>query len=82
MQALISGQAGLAVCIRGNSASVIRADEAGEETGYTVASVRMFLGGATDVVVLQEPSESEIRQLLNRNWSIDCALRLFPYRIG
>ena len=34
MYALVSGQAGLAVCVQGQSVSVIRVDEPDEDTGY------------------------------------------------
>ncbi len=77
MLALLSGEAGKAVCLNGDAVSVIRVDDAIEETGYTVASAKHLLGGATDVVVLQDSTSEKIRQLLRDNWSFDRALRLF-----
>lgn len=77
MLALLSGQAGTAVCLHGDSVSVIHIDDAMEETGYTVASAKNLLGGATDVVVLRDTTSEKIRQLLRDYWLIDRALRLF-----
>ncbi len=76
MFALVSGQAAVAVCIRGDSVSVFRVDSNAEESGFAISVADQFLLGASDVLTLEEPSVDKIRRSLAVEWSLDRAVRL------
>jgi tetratricopeptide (TPR) repeat protein len=76
MFALVSGEAAVAVCIRGDSASVFRVDSAVEEGGFPIWAVNQLLLGASDILTLQEPSIATIRRSLATEWALDRVVRL------
>ncbi len=76
MFALVSGEAAVAVCVRGDSVSIFRVDSDVEENGFAIWAVNQLLLGASDVLILEEPSIDKIRRSLAIEWSLDRAVRL------
>jgi tetratricopeptide (TPR) repeat protein len=76
MFALVSGEAAVAVCVRGDSVSVFHVHSDVEVSGFSFSEVNQFLLGASDVITLEEPSIDELRRSLVVEWSLDRAVRL------
>jgi len=76
MHALVSGQAGVAIFIQGNAASVVAAGSQGESAHYPLTSLPLLLAGATDVVEFPSISRKEALAKLALAASSDLALHL------
>lgn len=76
MQALISGQAGLAVLIDGETVYSIEADAPGKTTSRVRADVLSLFHGANDVAQLDDITREEAESRLKQDRDRDIALRM------
>jgi tetratricopeptide (TPR) repeat protein len=76
MDALISGQAGVAILSKGNITSVIKMDDPETLLPYPQAAIPYLLDGATDVVELKSISKDGAIARLKKDWQNDRALQL------
>ena len=76
MYALVSGQAALAVVVRGDEASILRYGQDQENRTFRFSSAVGFLRDAPDIIRLSNPSKIEIEVALHESWAADRSLRL------
>jgi|CXWL01.1.fsa_nt_gi tetratricopeptide (TPR) repeat protein len=77
MQAYISGQAGLAICVEGIKASIINADSLDTETACSPNAISYILQGVTDIQVFSSLRKTEVKGKLLSAWKADRALFFF-----
>ena len=77
MDALISGQAGVALLIQGNEVSTLGSESDRKEYPSSFACVPYVLAGASDVVQVQGTTRSDVVRRLKSAWSSDRALQTF-----
>jgi tetratricopeptide (TPR) repeat protein len=75
MDALISGQAGIAVMIQGNEVSFFRTDLPSQELQCSPESIPYLLAGANDVAEVKATAKGEVLARLNLAWRRDRALQ-------
>ena len=76
MNALVSGQAGIAVLIQGNEVSFIDLEARGPDRLSSPSDVSYLLAGATDVVEINRTERKEVLARLKVAWRFDRALQL------
>jgi len=76
MDALVSGQSGLAVIIQGNDSSFLSIDTMEEERKCHPANIRYLFAGATDVLELKSTSKEAVKDRLIHEWRFDRGLHL------
>lgn len=76
MDALVSGQAGIAIFIYGNDTSYVTVDELSEESVCAPSSVPYLLDGATDVLEFKSIQKHAALGHLKQEWSYDRSLHL------
>src|SRR5260370_5151515 len=76
MDALVSGQAGLAILVQGTEASLVSMDALDAESICTPNSIPYLLDGASDVVELKAVSKETALLRLQLAWKFDRALHL------
>jgi tetratricopeptide (TPR) repeat protein len=76
MNALLSGQAGIAILVHGDTLSVVQADSPETEREFPHSALGCLLAGATDVLSLQAVSRDELVRRLGLAWRSDRAMQL------
>jgi len=75
MDALISGQAGVAVLIQGNEVSFLELEGAGRDLPCSPAAIPYLLAGANDVVEIRATARNDVLTRLKAAWRSDRALQ-------
>lgn len=75
MDALISGQAGIAVLVQGNDVTVVTAESESRGIRYSPDAVPYLLAGATDVIELKAASRNDVLGQLRLQGQLDRALQ-------
>jgi len=76
MNALVSGQAGIAILVRGDTLSVVQADSPETEREFPHSALGYLLAGAADVVSVQAVSREELVGRLGLAWRSDRAMQM------
>jgi tetratricopeptide (TPR) repeat protein len=76
MNALVSGQAGIAVMIQGNEVSFMDLEARGSDRPSSPSAVCYLLAGATDVFEVKGTERKEVLARLEKAWRFDRALQL------
>lgn len=76
MNALLSGQAGIAILVHGDTLSVVQADSPDTEREFPHSALGCLLAGATDVISLEAVSREELVHRLGLAWRNDRAMHL------
>lgn len=76
MDALVSGQAGIAIFLRGNEASLVSMDALESEVVCPPSSIPHLLAGTCDVLELKSISKEKAIRQLQLAWQFDRALHL------
>jgi tetratricopeptide (TPR) repeat protein len=76
MDALISGQAGVAILIQGNEITTLGIEDGRGELRYAPAAIPYLLAGANDVVEINSTSRRDVLGRLKLSWQFDRALQL------
>ncbi|HEX2554245.1 MAG TPA: tetratricopeptide repeat protein [Microvirga sp.] len=76
MDALVSGQAGVAAIIEGNSVSLMRSSSRQAWEPSSFAALHRIFVGCSDLLAVKSTSRQAVEKALNQAWSTDRATRL------